>query len=228
MVEVSASILSVKKEKAIQTLYNLETAKIDYFHIDAMDGKFVKNNTIDQMLEYCECLNSISNLPLDIHLMVEDVKNYFYSFLVFEPNIVTFHVEAAKSKEEVMEWIKLIKENNVVMAYGELFNMESEFWISILAEIEKPILCISAEADWNYNGEEIAQHVQNENVKFKILPDVDATMRLGFRNHLAANNLTYMGYLNRKGVTKPEDGKDIPCYAEDIGKCIMEYMEHLQ
>ena len=122
----------------------------------------------------------------------------------------------------------LIKENNVVMAYGELFNMESEFWISILAEIEKPILCISAEADWNYNGEEIAQHVQNENVKFKILPDVDATMRLGFRNHLAANNLTYMGYLNRKGVTKPEDGKDIPCYAEDIGKCIMEYMEHLQ
>jgi hypothetical protein len=37
-----------------------------------------------------------------------------------------------------------------------------------------------------------------------------------------------MGYLNRKGVTKPEDGKDIPCYAEDIGKCIMEYMEHLQ
>ena len=48
------------------------------------------------------------------------------------------------------------------------------------------------------------------------------------RNHLAANNLTYMGYLNRKGVTKPEDGKDIPCYAEDIGKCIMEYMEHLQ
>ena len=113
MVEVSASILSVKKENAIQTLYNLETAKIDYFHIDAMDGKFVKNNTIDQMLEYCECLNSISNLPLDVHLMVEDVKNYFYSFLVFEPNIVTFHLEATKSKEEVMEWIKLIKENNV-------------------------------------------------------------------------------------------------------------------
>ena len=135
-------------------------------------------------------------------------------------------VSSVKREYEKAE--SLIKENNVVMAYGELFNMESEFWISILAEIEKPILCISAEADWNYNGEEIAQHVQNENVKFKILPDVDATMRLGFRNHLAANNLTYMGYLNRKGVTKPEDGKDIPCYAEDIGKCIMEYMEHLQ
>ena len=140
-------------------------------------------------------------------------------------------IKRVRQREVEREYEKaesLIKENNVVMAYGELFNMESEFWISILAEIEKPILCISAEADWNYNGEEIAQHVQNENVKFKILPDVDATMRLGFRNHLAANNLTYMGYLNRKGVTKLEDGKDIPCYAEDIGKCIMEYMEHLQ
>ena len=140
-------------------------------------------------------------------------------------------IKRVRQREVEREYEKaesLIKENNVVMAYGELFNMESEFWISILAEIEKPILCISAEADWNYYGEEIAQHVQNENVKFKILPDVDATMRLGFRNHLAANNLTYMGYLNRKGVTKPEDGKDIPCYAEDIGKCIMEYMEHLQ
>ena len=140
-------------------------------------------------------------------------------------------IKRVRQREVEREYEKaesLIKENNVVMAYGELFNMESEFWISILAEVEKPILCISAEADWNYNGEEIAQHVQNENVKFKILPDVDATMRLGFRNHLAANNLTYMGYLNRKGVTKPEDGKDIPCYAEDIGKCIMEYMEHLQ
>lgn len=119
-------------------------------------------------------------------------------------------IKRVRQREVEREYEKaesLIKENNVVMAYGELFNMESEFWISILAEIEKPILCISAEADWNYNGEEIAQHVQNENVKFKILPDVDATMRLGFRNHLAANNLTYMGYLNRKGVTKPEDGK---------------------
>ncbi len=112
MVEVSASILSVKKENAIQTLYNLEVAKIDYFHIDVMDGEFVKNNTIDQMLEYCEYLSSISTIPLDVHLMVKDVKSYITSFSVFEPNIITFHLEAAKNKQEVMEWITLIKENH--------------------------------------------------------------------------------------------------------------------
>ena len=65
------------------------------------------------MTEYCEYLSSISNLPLDIHLIVKDVPSYISSFLVFEPNIITFHLEAAKDKEQVMEWIKLIKQNNV-------------------------------------------------------------------------------------------------------------------
>lgn len=113
MVEVSASLLSLKSENTIQTLYNLETAKIDYFHIDVMDGEFVENNTVSKMTEYCEYLSSISNLPLDVHLMVKDVPSYISSFLVFEPNIITFHLEAAKDREQVMEWINLIKENNV-------------------------------------------------------------------------------------------------------------------
>ncbi len=113
MVEISASILSIKNEEAIKTLYNLETAGIDYFHIDVMDGKFVKENTSDRMIEYCEYINSISNLPLDVHLMVDDVKSYINSFLAFEPNIITFHLEAGKTKEEIFKWINLIKENNV-------------------------------------------------------------------------------------------------------------------
>ena len=53
MVEISTSILSIKKEEAIKTLYNLEVAKTDYFHIDVMDGKFVKNNTNEIMTQYC-------------------------------------------------------------------------------------------------------------------------------------------------------------------------------
>ena len=113
MVEVSASILSIQPENAIQTLYNLETAKIDYFHIDVMDGKFVENNTTTKMTEYCEYLNSISNLPLDVHLMVEDVESYIQSFAIFEPNIVTFHLEAGKDKEQIMKWIQMIKDKNI-------------------------------------------------------------------------------------------------------------------
>ena len=112
MVEISTSVLSINKENAIKTLYELEVAKTDYFHIDVMDGNFVENNTNNTMLEYCEYLNSITNIPLDIHLMVADVEEYIKQYLVFEPNIITFHIEAAKNIEEAKKWINLIKENN--------------------------------------------------------------------------------------------------------------------
>lgn len=112
MVEVSASILNMDNENAIKNLYELETALIDYFHIDVMDGKFVKYNTTEKMIEYSEYISSISSLPLDIHLMVEDVEQYIKSFSVFEPNLITFHIEARKNKEEIFELIKLVKESN--------------------------------------------------------------------------------------------------------------------
>ena len=87
--EVATSILNVKKENCIQTFYNLEIAGTNYFHVDVMDGKFVENNTVELMTEYAEYLNSITNIPLDVHLMVEDVMSFIKSFLIFEPRNIT-------------------------------------------------------------------------------------------------------------------------------------------
>ena len=112
MVEVSTSILSVKKGEESKTFFALEKAKTDYFHIDVMDGKFVEKNTYNKMLEYASYIKRISNLPLDIHLMVEDVNSAIDDFLAVEPNIITFHYEACKDKEEVMQIIKKIKDNH--------------------------------------------------------------------------------------------------------------------
>ena len=100
------------KRNAIKQLYDSEVSGIDYFHIDVMDGEFVKNNTVDRMVEYCEYLNSISLLPLDVHLMVKDIKKFVNKFIVFEPNNITFHLEACKDENEVKELIKYIKNNN--------------------------------------------------------------------------------------------------------------------
>lgn len=112
MVEISTSLLNINKEDSIKTLYNLEVAHTDYFHIDVMDGKFVEKDTRDDMKEYSEQIKQISNLPLDVHLMVEDVKSYVDTYLALEPNIITFHIEAIRDKKQVMELIKYIKENN--------------------------------------------------------------------------------------------------------------------
>ena len=112
MVEISTSILSVKKGQESETFFALEKAKTNYFHIDVMDGKFVENNTYEKMREYASYIKRISNLPLDIHLMVDDVKDSIDDFLAVEPNIITFHLEACKNKQEVMELINYIKQNN--------------------------------------------------------------------------------------------------------------------
>ena len=112
MVEISTSILTMEKGEETKTIFALETAKTDYFHIDVMDGKFVEKNTYKKMMENSSYIKRISNLPLDVHLMVEDVKTAVDDFLAVEPNIITFHYEACKDSSEVLDIIKYIKENN--------------------------------------------------------------------------------------------------------------------
>ena len=113
MLEISTSILSVEKENATKTFYDLEVAGTDYFHIDVMDGKFVENNTEKIMYEYANIIKQISNLPLDIHLMVEDIKENIDRYIPLRPSIITFHYEACRNDEEIMKYIKYIRENNI-------------------------------------------------------------------------------------------------------------------
>lgn len=112
MVEISTSFLSVEKDNVMKTIYNLEVAKTDYFHIDVMDGKFVEGFTNEIMEEYSGYMKSVSTIPLDVHLMVKDVKRYVDTYLNYEPNVITFHIEAVKDKEAVIELINYIKANN--------------------------------------------------------------------------------------------------------------------
>ena len=110
--EIATSILNVKEAESIKTFYRLEIAHTDYFHIDVMDGNFVKNNTIEVMERYADSLKNITNIPLDIHLMVKDIKKYVDEFASCMPRNITFHIEATENKEEAIQLIKYIKEQD--------------------------------------------------------------------------------------------------------------------
>ena len=112
MAEISTSILTVQ-ENEITTFYNLEVAKTDYFHIDVMDGKFVENNNKEFMKESATSIKHISNVPLDVHLMVEDVERFIDEYIDLKPSIITFHIEAIEDEKKVLELIKKIKENGI-------------------------------------------------------------------------------------------------------------------
>jgi len=113
MIEVSTSILTVEKEEATKTFYDLEVAGTDYYHIDIMDGKFVEKNTEEMMYEYTNTIKQISNIPLDVHFMVEDIQTNIDKYIPFNPSIITFHYEACKNDEEVTKYINYIKENGI-------------------------------------------------------------------------------------------------------------------
>ena len=113
MVEVSTSILNVDEKEAIKIFYDLEVAKTDYYHIDVMDGKFVEKDTSVLMYSYASSIKQISNIPLDVHLMVENVKEYIDEYIALNPHFITIHYEACKDKKEVKEVLKYITENNI-------------------------------------------------------------------------------------------------------------------
>ena len=100
---ISVSILS-STIKGQDIVKKLDNTKADYIHIDIMDGKFVENKTwtygeIKKIVSY-------SKLPLDVHLMVEKPEKYIEDYAMLNTNYLTFHIEAVKDVNGMIENIK--------------------------------------------------------------------------------------------------------------------------
>ena len=78
-IQISPSILSLKLEEVASKITKLEEY-IEYIHIDVMDGKFVQADTTRKMMEYTECIKHVSQIPIDVHLMVNDVEDFYMSY----------------------------------------------------------------------------------------------------------------------------------------------------
>ena len=179
MVEVSTSILTMEQGQESETILSLEKAKTDYFHIDVMDGKFVEKDTYEKMREYAEYIKRISNLPLDVHLMVEDIEKGIEDFSAIEPNIITFHLEACKSQEEVHRYIKLIKEANAKVGISIKPNTNIEEIYEYLPYIHM-VLVMTVEpgkggqtllSDMLAKIETLKKYIDNENLEIDIEAD---------------------------------------------------------
>ena len=152
MVEISTSLLNVTKENATKIIYGLEVAHTDYYHIDVMDGKFVPKDTMEMMKDYTNAVKQISNIPIDVHLMVEDVKGFIDEYLAFNPNIITFHIEATKSKEETKELIEYIKKQGVKVGISVKPNTKIEEIYEFLPYIH---LCLVMTVEPGLGGQKL-------------------------------------------------------------------------
>ncbi len=78
--------------------------KIDYLHVDIMDGHYVPNFTLG--INFCETIFKYSGIPLDIHLMIEDVDRYVPEFAKFDNAVICFHPEVSYHPIRSLELIK--------------------------------------------------------------------------------------------------------------------------
>lgn len=197
MVEISTSILGVEKENSIKTFYDLEVARTNYFHIDVMDGKFVENNTEEKMYIFTNEIKQISNIPLDVHFMVENIKENIDRYLIFKPHIITFHLEACKDKEEVKKHIKYLQENGVKVGISIKPKTKTEEIFEFLPYLH---LCLIMTVEPGKGGQ-------------KLIPETVEKIRI-LKKYIEENNLdTYIevdGGINLETVgTVKEAGADI-------------------
>ena len=102
---VSPSILSADFANLQSEVEDLEKAGADWIHIDVMDGHFVPNLTIGAPV--VKAIKPHTNIPLDVHLMIENPQNYIDDFAKAGSDLITFHYEATQDMtEDVISHIK--------------------------------------------------------------------------------------------------------------------------
>ncbi len=104
MTKIAPSILSADFSKLGQEILSLEKALADYIHIDVMDGAFVPNITIGN--EVVKSLRKVTNLPFDVHLMINNPDNHIKSFAEAGSDIITIHAEATTHLDRSLDLIK--------------------------------------------------------------------------------------------------------------------------
>ena len=89
---IAPSILSADFARLGELVRTVEAAGAGQVHIDVMDGHFVPNLTMGPVV--VQALRSITELPLDVHLMITDPGEYLEAFAAAGADHISFHVEA--------------------------------------------------------------------------------------------------------------------------------------
>ncbi|ANX12238.1 ribulose-phosphate 3-epimerase [Fictibacillus arsenicus] len=104
MVKIAPSILSADFSKLGEEIKAVEMAGADYIHVDVMDGHFVPNITMGHLV--LKAIRPLTELPLDVHLMIENPDSYIEDFAEAGADIITVHVEAATHLHRTIQLIK--------------------------------------------------------------------------------------------------------------------------
>jgi ribulose-phosphate 3-epimerase len=135
MAKIAPSILSANFLKLGEEIRAAEEAGADILHIDIMDGHFVPNITIGPFI--VEAIRTITSLPLDVHLMIEEPDKYLEDFIKAGADYLTVHYEASVHLHRTVHYIK---ENGIKA--GVSLNPATPLWSleHILPDIDMALI----------------------------------------------------------------------------------------
>lgn len=104
MIQLAPSILSADFSKLGQEVSHIERAGADVIHVDVMDGHFVPN--ISYGAAVMKSLVGKTDLPFDVHLMIENPDQYLEDFATAQTRFITVHQEACPHLHRTVQHIK--------------------------------------------------------------------------------------------------------------------------
>ncbi|MGB2697744.1 MAG: ribulose-phosphate 3-epimerase [Candidatus Zixiibacteriota bacterium] len=107
MIKVAPSILSADFRNIEKELKKVESSGGDLIHMDVMDGHFVPNITFGPMI--VRDINRSTQLPLDVHLMIENPDFYLEAFVQAGADYLTVSFEACKHLHRTLSRIRELK-----------------------------------------------------------------------------------------------------------------------
>jgi ribulose-phosphate 3-epimerase len=102
--KISASMMCSSLVDLQETIRVFEQEKIEYLHIDVMDGDFVPNFGLG--VDYIRGLRDLTDIPLDLHLMINKPE-YKFNWIGIEPtDIVSIHYESTSQVQRALDWLR--------------------------------------------------------------------------------------------------------------------------
>lgn len=101
---IAPSILSADFSKLGDEIKAVEAAGADWIHADVMDGHFVPNITIGPLV--VEAVKRVTDLPIDVHLMIENPDNYISAFAEAGASYISVQVETCIHLNRTVQRIK--------------------------------------------------------------------------------------------------------------------------